>query len=146
MAMTNIPQTYKRKHWPKGRKYYRYHNRIKSEKKTTLPSITNQEWRTEKSKTEKVNNLLTNIPTNDIREVNDLIRRSKISLWKNQVPLDDQKKVKIQSEITDKKTMTRSKITKTEHPEIFGRTWKSTVTRTKIKLRTNQKYWRKKEN
>ena len=44
-----------------------------SEKKNTLPSLRNQEWRTIKSETEKVNYLLTNIPTNDITELNDLI-------------------------------------------------------------------------
>ena len=44
-----------------------------SEKKTTLPSLRNQDWRTVKSETEKVNDLLTNIPTNDITELNDLI-------------------------------------------------------------------------
>ena len=40
--------------------------RVVSEKKTNLPSLRNQDWRTVKSKTEKVNDLLTNISTNDI--------------------------------------------------------------------------------
>ena len=39
--------------------------RIMFERKTTLPSIRNQDWRTVKSETEKMNDLLTNIPTND---------------------------------------------------------------------------------
>ena len=44
-----------------------------SEKKTTKPFLRNQDWRIVKSETEKVNYLLTNIPTNDITELNDLI-------------------------------------------------------------------------
>ena len=44
-----------------------------SEKKTTLPSLRNQYCKTVKSETDKVNDLLTNIPTNDITEINDLI-------------------------------------------------------------------------
>ena len=46
--------------------------RILSEKKTTLPSLRNQDWRTVKSETEKVNDSRTKIPTN-ITELNDLI-------------------------------------------------------------------------
>ena len=46
--------------------------RIMSEKKTTVPSLRNQDWRLVKSGTEKVNDLLTNIPTNNITELNDL--------------------------------------------------------------------------
>ena len=42
--------------------------RIMSEKKTTLSSLRNQDWRTVKSETEKVNDFLTNIPTNNITE------------------------------------------------------------------------------
>ena len=41
-----------------------------SEKKTILLSLRNQDWRTVKSETEKVNDLLTNIPTNDITVLN----------------------------------------------------------------------------
>ena len=41
-----------------------------SEKKTQLPSLRNQDWTIVKSKTEKVNDLLTK---NDITELNDLI-------------------------------------------------------------------------
>ena len=48
--------------------------RFMSEKKTTFPSLRNQDWRrTVKSETEKVNVLLTNITTNNITELNDLI-------------------------------------------------------------------------
>ena len=44
-----------------------------SEKKTTLPSLKNQDWRTVKSETKKVSDSLTNILTNDITELNDLM-------------------------------------------------------------------------
>ena len=44
-----------------------------SENETTLPSLRKQDWGKVKSETEKVNNLLTNIPTDDITELNDLI-------------------------------------------------------------------------
>ena len=46
--------------------------RIMSEKKTTLPFLRDQNWRTVKSKTEKMDDLLKNIPTNII-DLNDLI-------------------------------------------------------------------------
>ena len=45
--------------------------RIMSEKKTTLLSLRNQDWKTVKSGTKKVSDLLTNIPTNNITELND---------------------------------------------------------------------------
>ena len=58
-----------------------------SEKKTTLSSLRNQDWRTVKSETEKVNALLTNVPTDDITELNDLIYAG---IWgKNRSPLED---------------------------------------------------------
>ena len=44
-----------------------------SEKKSTLLSLRNQDWMTVKSETEKVNNWLINILTNDIMELNDLL-------------------------------------------------------------------------
>ena len=47
--------------------------RIMSEKKHTFPSLRNQDWGIVKSKTEKINDLLKNIPTNNITELNDLI-------------------------------------------------------------------------
>ena len=47
--------------------------RIVCEKKTTSLSLRNQDWRTVKSETENVNDLLTNIPTNDVTELHDLI-------------------------------------------------------------------------
>ena len=46
--------------------------RIISEKKTLLPSLRNQDRRTVKFEIEKVNDLLTNIPTNETMELNDL--------------------------------------------------------------------------
>ena len=47
--------------------------RIMSEKKTALPSLRNQDWKTVKAETEKINDILSNISTNDITELNDLI-------------------------------------------------------------------------
>ena len=47
--------------------------RIMPEKKTTLPSHWKEKMKTVKSETEKVNYLSTNISTNDIMELNDLI-------------------------------------------------------------------------
>ena len=34
-----------------------------SEKKTARPSVRNQDWKTVKAETEKIKNLITNIPT-----------------------------------------------------------------------------------
>ena len=42
-------------------------------KKTTLPSLRNIEWRTVKAETNKVNQVLTYISTNNIAELNELI-------------------------------------------------------------------------
>ena len=47
--------------------------RMMSENKTTLHSLRNQDRRTVKPEIEKANDLLTNISTNDITELNDLI-------------------------------------------------------------------------
>ena len=59
-----------------------------SEKKSTLPSIRSQDWKTVKSETGKVNDLLTNIPTNDITELNDFIHAgAKLVREKIGVPL-----------------------------------------------------------
>ena len=125
--MTHTQQTHKRKHWPKREKTNIDAIRgIISEKKTTLPSLRNQDWRTVKSKTEKVNDLLTNIPTNDITELNDWkYAGAKLICEKNRGPLEDHRKkiktrVGTQTWITDKKkyikkTTTTSKNTKTEH-------------------------------
>ena len=128
--------------------------RIMPEMKTTLPSLRNQDWITVKSETKKVNELLTNIPTNAITELNDLIYAgNKISLWKNRRPLEDhRRKVEIgvgtQTWIIDIMTTTTGKNTKTEHWESFGRNWKSTATRTKNRnkslRRPTKKYWEKK--
>ena len=38
-----------------------------------MPSLRNQDWRIFKPEIEKVNDLLTNIPTNDFTELNDLL-------------------------------------------------------------------------
>ena len=44
-----------------------------SEKKTTLPSLRSYDWKKVKVETEKINKLLSNIPTGDIIELNELI-------------------------------------------------------------------------
>ena len=63
-----------------------------SEKKTTLPSLWNQNWRTVKYETKKVNDLLTNISTNDITELNDLIyAEAKLVCEKNWGLLEDRR-------------------------------------------------------
>ena len=68
-----------------------------SEKKTPLLSLRNQDRRTVKSETEKVNDLLTIILTNDITELNDLIQAgAKLVCEKNRDPRED-KKAKIQN-------------------------------------------------
>ena len=53
-----------------------------------MPSLGNRDWRIVKSETEKVNDFLTNIPTNDITELNDLIYAgAKLVCEKIEVPL-----------------------------------------------------------
>ena len=47
--------------------------RIMSEKKTRLPSVKNQDQRTVTAETEKINELLTHMLTNNITELNELI-------------------------------------------------------------------------
>ena len=91
--------------------------RIMPEKKTTLPSLRNQDWKTVKSETEKVND---NDKYPDKRHHLFNICRSKISLWKNRGPPGDHRqkiktRVGTQTRIKDKNTTTTSKNTKTEH-------------------------------
>ena len=89
--------------------------RIMSEKKTTLCSLMNQDWKTVKSETEKINELLTNILTNNITDLNDFIYAgAKLVSEKNRCsPEDHWLKFKTQMgnqiRIADKKTMTPSK-------------------------------------
>ena len=47
--------------------------RILNSEKTTLPSLRNIEWRIVKAETNKVNQVLTGISTNNITELNELI-------------------------------------------------------------------------
>ena len=70
--------------------------RIMSEKKTGLPSLRNQDWRTIKTKTEKINKLLTHISTNYITELNELISAgAKLVCDKNQCsPKEHEQKLK----------------------------------------------------
>ena len=112
--MTATSQTHKRKIDPRGKINVDIIKRIMSEKKTTLPSLRNKDWRTVKSETEKVNDLLTNILTNDITELNDLIYAGAKLVWKNWGPPEDSRqkgkiRVGTQTRITDKKT-TNSKM------------------------------------
>ena len=44
-----------------------------SEKKTTLPSLRNHDWKILKSETKKINTLLTHISTYNILQLNELI-------------------------------------------------------------------------
>ena len=90
--------------------------RIMSEKKTTLPSLRSQDYMKVKSETEKVNDLLTNIPTNNITELIDLIYAGeKLVSEKNGFPLKTTDwyskprwELRLDSQI--KKNMTRNKI------------------------------------
>ena len=47
--------------------------KIMTENKTTLPSPKTQDWEKIQAKKQKVNELLTNIPTGNITELNELI-------------------------------------------------------------------------
>ena len=47
--------------------------RIMNSEKTSLPSLRNIEWKTLKIETNKINHILTYIPTNNITELNELI-------------------------------------------------------------------------
>ena len=85
---------------------------IMYEKKTTWSSLCNQDWRTVKSETEKVNDFLTNIPANDIIELNDLMyaRTKLVCEKKNGDPLKttDRKlkpgwELRLESQIKNKK-------------------------------------------
>ena len=81
----------------------------------------------EQFETEKMNDLLTNIPTNNIMDVNDLMYvGAKLVCEKiGPSPEDYRQKVKtrmgIQIRIADKKTTTTIKNTKTEHENMLGR-------------------------
>ena len=58
--------------------------RIINSEKTTLPSLRNVEWRTVKTKTNKINPVLPNISTNNINKLNgNNLCRGEISLGKN---------------------------------------------------------------
>ena len=117
---------------------------IISKKKTTSPSLRNHELRTVKSKTEKVNNLLTNILTNNIRYVNDLIYAgAKLVCDKTTTPSEDHRqKSKTRMGtiiwITDMKSTRTSNNTKTGHENIFGRSGKETTIRMKNTTRRDK--------
>ena len=62
--------------------------KMMTEKKTTLPSLRNQDWKNDKVETEKINKLFRNIPVCNITELNELIYAgAKRVCDKNGVPL-----------------------------------------------------------
>ena len=124
----------------------------KSCQKRKPHSLRNQDW-TVNSETEKVNNLLTNIPTNDITEWNDLIYTgAKLVCEKIGAPLKTKdrkskpgRELRIESQI--KRLRLQTRILKRIIKKYSDKTEKSTATRTKKKLEeTKQKYRRKKED
>ena len=63
------------------------------EEKTTIPLLKNIDWRTVKTETEKINQVLTYISTNNIAELNELIYAgAKLVCHKIGVPLKRTKK------------------------------------------------------
>ena len=58
---------------PKDRINLELIKKIMSEKRITLPSLRDQDWKKENVETEKVNKLLLNVPTGNITEQNKLI-------------------------------------------------------------------------
>ena len=56
--------------------------RIMNSEKTTLPSLRNIEWRIVKAETNKVNQVLTYISTNNITELNELIYAGAKLVWR----------------------------------------------------------------
>ena len=73
----------------KKKKFKRFMNG----KKTTLPSQRNIEWRTVKTETKKINQVLTYISTNNITELNELMyARAKLVCEKIGVPFKTTKK------------------------------------------------------
>ena len=60
---TTHPNTLKQTLAQEGKFNVEIMKRIMSEKKTALPSLKNQDWKTIKAKLKKINDLLTNIPT-----------------------------------------------------------------------------------
>ena len=81
--MTPALQTHKNaNNDPRGKTNIDIIRRIMSEKKNTLPSLKNQDWKTVKFKTDKENDLVTNIQTNGITELNDLIYAGAKLVWK----------------------------------------------------------------
>ena len=57
--------------------------RILNSEKSTLPSFRNIEWRIVKAETNKVNQVLTYIPTNNITDLNELIYAGEKLVWEN---------------------------------------------------------------
>ena len=67
--------------------------RIMNSEKTILPSLRNIEWRTLKIETNKINQVLPYIPTNNITELNELIyAEAKLVCEKIGIPLKSKEK------------------------------------------------------
>ena len=113
-----------------------------SEKKTTLLSPRNQNWRTVKSKTEKVIDLLTNISTNKITELNDFINagpklvcEKSWFLWR---PQTVKTRMGNQIRIADKKTTTSKNIK--QNMKIYSNETEKVQQKRQVQLEeTNQK-------
>ena len=58
---------------PEQRKDIELIQQIMTDKKSTLPSLRNIEWKNVKKETEKINKILVNISTNNITDLNNLI-------------------------------------------------------------------------
>ena len=76
-----------------------------SSEKTTLPSIRNIEWKTLKIETNKINHVLSYIPTNNITELNELIYAGeKLVCEKTRIPSKNTKKqgweIRLETQIT----------------------------------------------
>ena len=122
--------------------------RIMSEKKTTLPSIRNQDWRTAWNRESK--RLIDKYPDewhHGVKRLN--IRRSKISLWKNRGPLEDHRqKVKTGWELRlvsqIKRLRQQARILKRKFSDETEKARQLELK--KKKLETNQKILAKKED
>ena len=128
-------------------------NKLTKEQENHIALSQKPRLRKFKSEIEKVNGLLTNIPTNDITELNDLIYAG-AKLAKNSVSLSDHRqKVKArmgtQTRITDKTTNYDKQATILKrHIKIYSdETETEKEQERKINLRRQSKrYWRKEED
>ena len=107
--------------------------RIMSSMKTTLPSLRNIEWRTLKTETNKINQIIPYRSTNNITELNDLIYAgAKLVCEKIGVPQKSTKKpskpgweVRLETQI--KNLRKQAKIVKQKDPGICGKRMEKTT-------------------